>query len=273
MKRIFLVPLLFLAVHSRAQLFESQLADYNPAYTGMMDDRFADLSFSTFGLRRFFNYNNFNSSYQQNFDNINSGFGVNMGHARIGFEDFRLSTFYTSFSYRYALSFENGLRLSAGARLGYSRLDVSDNQQFGLVDAENFFFSIGGMASYRNSTLGIAVPIQAFGINPIVINASHKINLGERTELTLLSGSFLHNQRFQQNFRIKSEFNQKIWLTTGLIVVNDRSFYNNYVSYGLHMGYRIKQNFHVMLGTDFGFSSKSFSIYNPQIGLVYQWRK
>ena len=273
MKKIILASLLFLAAYSHAQLFESQLASYNPAYTGMMDDRFTDFNMSSFGFRRSYNFNNFSSSYQQNVDNINSGFGVNVGHMRLNFEDFRLTTFYTSFSYRYAHSFENGLRLAAGTRLGYSRLDVTDNQQFGIADAQRFHLQFGGMASFKNFTLGYALPVFDASFNTHAINASYKFNATERIEFTLLSGSFFQNKRFQQTFRIKSEFNQKFWLAVGFIVDKDRALYNNFVSCGLHAGYRIKQHFHIMLGTDFGFSSNSFSVYNPQIGLVYQWRK
>ncbi len=273
MKKIILISLLFVAAFSQAQLFESQLASYNPAYTAMMDDRFADFNMSSFGFRPSYNSNHFNASYQQNVDKINSGLGVNFGHSRLNFEDFRMTTFYTSFSYRYAHSFENGLRFAAGTRLGYSRVDVTDNQQFGLADADNFHAQFGGMASFRNFTLGYALLVFDIGFKAHAINASYKFNATERIEFTLLSGSFIQNQRFEQTFRIKSEFNQKFWLAAGVIVVNDRSFYNNYVSYGIHMGYRLKQNFHIMLGTDFGFSSNSFSVYNPQIGLVYHWRK
>jgi hypothetical protein len=273
MKKLILATLLLISGYSQAQFFESQLAFYNPAYTGMMDDRFADFNMSSFGFRRSYNSNHFNGSYQQNFDNLNSGFGVDFGYSRLNFDDFRWTTFYTSLSYRYALSFESGLRLAGGARLGYTRFDVTDNQQFGLDDSQGFHVQLGGMASIKNFTLGFALPVYGDAFNSFGINASYRIMAGERVEFTVLSGTFFQNDRFEQNLRIKSDFNQKFWLALGARVVNDRNFNQQHLSYGLHMGYRIKQHFHIMIGTDFGFSNKSFNFGNPKIGLVYQWKK
>jgi hypothetical protein len=273
MKRIFLVPFLFLFVHTHAQLFESQLANYNPAYTGMMDDRFADFNMSGFGLNRQFSINNFNASYQQNLENINSGFGVNMGYARINFDNFRMTAFYTSLSYRYAFSFENGLRLSAGTRLSYGRFDVNDDNQQGVSDGNAFGAQFGTMADYKNFTLGFALPNVGDGFRNVMINSSYKFNASERIQLSLLSGTSIEYGRIEQNLRIRSDFNQRFWLTTGLRFVSHLNLNQQYFSYGIYVGYRIKQHYHIMLGTDFGFSNKVFSLYNPQIGLVYQWRK
>lgn len=252
----------------QAQLFESQMTNMNPAYTGMQDERFADFYLSAFPLGRDFNSLYGTASYQQNLDKINSGLGVTFGHSRINVEDQKVRSFQTAFSYRYAYRFENGLRLSGGARFGYfqNRLtNISDPNTL-----HGFIFAAGAMASYKNYTFGFNLPTQGDGFLNIAINGSYRKQLNDRIELTALSNTYLGGTLFQQTLTTKAEFNEKFWLATRFILVNNRDFYQSLFSSGLYFGYRFKQKFHVYGGTDFGFSSSSFSLYNTGIGLAYQ---
>lgn len=265
-----LVILLAFATNSAfAQLFESQWTNLNPSYTAMQDDRFADLSFTTIPMSRYFNITNFSGSYQHNLDKINSGLGLTIGHTRFNVDDFKLKSFNTALSYRYAHRFENGLRLAGGARFGFNHSRFSDSDE--ATTLYGFIFSAGAMASYKNFNFGFALPIEGDGFLNIALNGSYRMSMSERVELTAFSGTFFGGTRFRQSFTIKSEFKQKFWLAARFIVVNNNDFYNNLFSSGLYFGHRIKQSFHVYGGTDFGFSSNSFSLYDPRVGLVYQF--
>lgn len=268
MKYGFLTALIFTVNLMHAQLFESQLTNSNAAYTAMQDEHFADFSFSALGLPRLMNFINSNASYQHNLENINSGIGIMMGYTHIKLQDDKFTAFHTSFSYRYAHRFENGLRLSGGARFGVNQLRFPENSDvdrlFGLM------VGIGAMASYKKFTFGIGMPGMFNQSTSLAINGSYKTHINERIELTAFSGSYFGSESFEQNLTLKAEFNQKFWLATRLIFDYNRRFYHTHLATGLHFGCRIKERFHVFGGTDFGFSSNSFSVYNPRVGLVYQ---
>ncbi len=274
--RILFTSLLLVASSGlSAQIFESQIANSNPAYTAMMDDRFADFSLSGIFAPRFFGILNLGGSYQQNFEKFNSGLGISLGGSRIftnDTEDF--SSTYTALSYRYALNFENGLRLAGATRFSYSRVNSPYfNDSTPAFPRNNFGVNAGVMASYKDFTFGLVLPQYGnLGWNNfLMINASYRKALAEKIDLTAISSTYLSNSRNFQSFRVRAEFNKKFWFASGVHLEKYRGFGQQFMSFGLSAGFRIKKHFHLFAETDFSIGKNAFSVFDPRIGFIYQF--
>ena len=270
MKNTFIIGFVFISGIVRAQLFESQITHFNPAYTGMQDERFVDVVLSGFLLSSSSNFISSRASYQQNLENMNSGLGLVLGFSNSSFEENNFTTLNSSLSYRYAHRFENGLRVSAGTRLGIFHVRYSASE-----DAERLYgliLGFGGMLSYQNFTFGMSMPGLYNNFNGMAFSGSYKRHINDFIELTIISATLTRRFMFQQTLTAKAEFNQKIWFATRFNFDRNLNFYFSKFSTGLHLGCRFKEHFHFFGGTDFGFSSNTFSIYNPTLGFVYQFR-
>jgi len=272
----FLITSILLAVSSgfSAQIFESQIANSNPAYTGMMDDRFAELNVSSIFISPVFGMMNLGGSYQQNFERFNSGLGINTGYMRFFMDDMAdFTSSYTALSYRYAHNFENGLRLAGATRFSFARINFpSFNDSVPGFVQNNFGVNLGMMASYKDFTFGLVLPQYGnFGwYRSMMINASYRKHLTERLDLTAISSTLLSETRNFQSFRVRAELKEKFWFATGVHFEKYRGFSQQFLSFGLSAGFRFRKYFHVYAETDFGFGGNSFSLFDPRIGFIYQ---
>jgi hypothetical protein len=87
--------------------------------------------------------------------------------------------------------------------------------------------------------------------------------------LSILWTSFFSEGNNNHVFRIKSEFNQKIWIALGTFNYGVLEKAVN-LAYGFHAGVRLKQKFHLFAGTDFHFGTNYFNIINAQLGFAFQ---
>lgn len=252
-----------------SQIFESQLAVGNAAYTGMQDERFGDASLFFIPIGSKTGLAHFNLNYQQNLENSNSGIGLSTGHGFLYTDSERASVGMTSVRYRYALNFENNLRIAMGIRASHlylTRTGFDENQR-----EHKLGFGFGTMMSYRAFTFGVT---SANALAPLVnwgLNGSYSSELTEKIALTTIWSSYFGSDNQNHILRFRTEFNQKFWFATGVNYFYEADNDNtNKLYYGLDLGMRIKNNFHLYLGTDFHLSRHSYGILNPKIGFIYQ---
>lgn len=250
--------------------FSSNLAGYNPAMTGLLDQRFGHLGFGFFSVNNDLEAPYLSGFYNQSINDLNSGAGINFSYQRGSVSDL----FNIGGRYQYTFKLGDEFQLAAGASLNYFNNSINGGflHFYNYSNRDYLTLTFGTALKWRGLNAGISagpfdlityndgVGLQNDPESPLAyfdLHVWYDFTVGDNFVLSPSIATF-----DTYSFGIRGEHSKMVYW-------NVRYGFERYFSFGA--GVRILKNLYA--GYNIGFVALGNTVLNHAFSISYRLEK
>lgn len=247
--------------------FSSNLSSYNPAMTGLMDQRFGHLEYGFFSVNNDLDAPFLFGRYNQSLDQLHSGVGINFSYQQGTASDL----YNIGGSYQYTFKLGNEFHLAAGASLNYYNNSINGafQQFYNYSNRDYLTLTFGSAVRWKGLNAGISSgPFDLIQYNDGVslqnkpesrlayfnLHIWYDFTIGDNFVLSPSIATF-----DTYSFGVRGEHAKKVYW-------NVRYGFERYFSFG--GGVRIIENLYA--GYNIGFLAQSNTVLNHSFSISYR---